>query len=590
MAETIPENEPSPSKKRGRVRAGIMTGDGTYVSPGDLEKMQLGVFMKGLDSEAQLRILEKSGSAGQPVGGKGGQPFQELQQDPSHGVINDPFAVAPPYNFDTLRSLKRSNVVHDAAISAKANDYAYNGWELVVREEAVGLVSRKKLKDAKRIVEDFLCSVVEGSLPIEDLIRTIGDDYESMGSCGFEVIRNKSGFIAGLNHIPFNSMAVTNAKMHNSPTQPHFIQMRFNKKRLYVPLNRNVRYRRPGFDPLTAPMKNFPTLNNREKFISLTKTFSDNTNEKEFTSDVKKAATEFYMVCRPPKFDSTMYGTPSAMSAQLSMLADLKTEVYNINFFNAKGVPQYAVIVNNGSQSIGYDDDDDIDSEAELQETINEFFSKHLKASDRSVLVMHTEGEGSVEFKRLSAESIDASFDQYEKRNRDKVRMAHGVPPAALGIIETANLGSGSSTSQFIRYRDHIVAPGQRIFASVVNAIIKSGLLIPYFEFRFLPMSVEDEDDRRKRKIEEFISGAISPNEYREETGRNPFTSVEQGEDAGDALYIRNAQISIVKSDGTIQTTLPGEEPTLGKEKDPSRMEPSPKSPDGDTASSSDSQ
>jgi hypothetical protein len=208
------------------------------------------------------------------------------------------------------------------------------------------------------------------------------------------------------------------------------------------------------------------------------------------------------------------------------------------------------------------------DETAELQAAIEEYFINSLQAADRSVLFLSMLGDAKVRFEKLSETSVDAAFSGYESRLRDKIRMAHRIPPAALGIIETANLGSGSSTSQLERYRDHIVAPGQRMLAAMVNTVIlRAGLLIPYFVFRFKPMEVQSATERSAFLLKEYETGGVTLNEYRKTTGRQKFEGA-----VGNSVFIRNAQISIVGDDG-IETTMPGQH-VVGEDNQDGKLKP----------------
>ena len=286
-----------------------------------------------------------------------------------------------------------------------------------------------------------------------------------------------------------------------------------------------------------------------------------------FTTKYEEAANEFISICRPPNEASTVYGKPAALSAQRSMLGEMLSDEFNINFFRSKGVPQYAVIIK-GVQS-NVDGTVNHDAVASAVAEIEEYFSKHLQNVDRPVLILGTSGGVEFEFKPLSPENIDEVFAlKYPDRCRDRIRMAHRMPPAALGIIETAQLGAGSSSPQLRDYRTHTVRPGQTLFASVVNMMLRH-MGIPYFNFRFLDMPIEDEQEAKKFHLSEFKEGAISTNEYRDETGRATYTSAAGVDDVGDALILRTSQVTIIRPDGqTVQTTSPGDS-LSGNETDP---------------------
>lgn len=462
---------------------------------------------------------------------------------PSHGIgeDQDPFdydregIIAPPWKFEILSHLQTLNTIHGSAIETKAADYAYNRPQLETMAWAAEHVPEETLAAAREEVLRFLASVAEAR-PIEDLCRDVAIDYEALGSAGFEIRRNGLGFIGALNHIPFSTMRVLK-QTERERTGARFLQKRFDKAVRFVDFNKTVEFRHPSgqiFDPLVAKPDEFPEYDRRDGCIKFREPLIAASGDKHAT-DLDSAANEFYYLARSPFTRSEVYGTPAGVTAYGAMLAQLKIDQYNLSFFSNKGVPQYAIIFEGVSPpsseegllstSADVDGDDNpvemAPSEtAMLEATIEEFFKRKLAGSDRSVLVLTMFGEAKVKFERLSNDTLEASFADYEKRNRETVRIAHRIPGPALGIYETANLGGGRDTAAMKRYRDHIVAPGQRVFENVVNALIRSGLLIPYFEFSFAPMNLEEESEARNFALKEFIAGGIMLDEYRERTGR----------------------------------------------------------------------
>ena len=553
---------PKETQKSYAYVAGVCTADGKFTSRSKLDQQGLEVILSGFgdaDSVAHLRnsIVDKADHTGSA-------PSKEIKRG-NFQLFGSADVVKPPYNYDTLGRLYTSCEVHATCVNTKANDYAYHGWELVPRPELDALKIPVAHIEAARVeVTEFLHSCSDSNLPIEDLIRSISIDWEGLGTCGFEIVRDRRGFISYLNHIPFNTMGVLDAYIKKAPERPSsFIQSRYDEEAFFVRFGHNINYKKKGFDPATAKIQDFPGFNDRKNAIEWNAEHLVKVKPRdEHTMDIREAATEFYLIARPPKMESTVFGLPAAISSYSAMLADMRAEAYNLNFFTAGGVPYYAIVFSKMTpQSTGEGESaEGYGSEAALEAEIQEFFKKHLTGQARGTLVMQMFGDAEVEFVRLSPESLEASFLEYREKAADRIRMAHEVPPAALGIERSNNLGTNSTRSQLTRYRDHVVSPGQRTFAAVVNQIIRCGLLIPYFDFQFKKMPVEDEVERQKFVLDEYEKGAITPNEYRRETGRAPFTSPEAGDDLADVLIIRNAQIAVVHRSGDVETTLPGQE------------------------------
>lgn len=548
-----------PSQTSGARVFGIVNGDGKFLDMTQAERDGMKVLTKFLTNKGEAELhFDKSKAIG-VYGGIDGQAQQELNEADDRRSFGDDI-VETPYNFDLLNELLYRNVTHNSCVETKAGDYAYHGWELMVRPDAKG-VNEGVLDAARKEAETFLNSCVDGLLPIEDLVRDLALDYEAIGGCGFEIIRNVKGIVARLNHVPAHTLRVHKNALRNTPGQ-HFVQNRFGKRRYFMPFGGTVDIKN-GFDPISADPKDFPKLSMREQFITPKAQKYHRDIEGEITSNIRLTATELFWMARPPRSRSTVYGTPAGAAAYGNMLGELRADYYNLAYFNSKGVPQFAVIMENPNpvyaSGASPREDGEMDPTAQAAAAVEEFFAKNLKTADRNVLVMEGVGGTKIRFEKLSPDTIDKTMIDYAEACRESARLAHRVPPAALGIIKAANLGSGREASQMLRYRNHIVTPGQRVFSAIVNTILRVGLLIPYFDFVFHLMPVDDEQERREFKLKEYELGAITPNEYRVETKRALFTDAEGKGDIGDALIVRNAQITLASPDGTVVTTKPGD-------------------------------
>ncbi|HQG60378.1 MAG TPA: phage portal protein, partial [Caldisericia bacterium] len=108
----------------------------------------------------------------------------------------------------------------------------------------------------------------------------------------------------------------------------------------------------------------------------------------------------------------------------------------------------------------------------------------------------------------------------YRKMNRDLMVVAHGVPPHLLGIIESGNLGGGTGQSQLQNFKNLVIAPRQRFLEERINrTIIREGLGISGWRFRFNEMDAEDELCRAQTDKILIDSGMISADEARARMG-----------------------------------------------------------------------
>jgi len=437
--------------------------------------------------------------------------------------------IDPPWDFNVMQGLLATSSMHASAVETKSSDYAYSGWQLEVRREVSkliedGAISEDDVDEAREEAMNFLSTCADGN-PIEDVCRDAAIEYEALGTCGIEAIRTRGGLLARLKSIPFRTMRFLHPECDAAKNGARLRQQRGDVKRYFRQFGDSVRYKN-SFDPMTAPITSFPVgVEARRAAVQWQASQVNARTSEKAPFNIKSMATEVYVLPRRPFTMSDIYGTPAGVQALSAMLALRKIEEYNLQYFEAKGIPQYAIVIKGlkkqkpgAPQRVGNAGGEprEVDDVSRLTELITKFFTTHIKQSDRSVLVMRLFGEAEVEFKRLSAEQIDASFSQYEQRMKEDIRMSHRMPPASLGINEEkANIGSGRDTTQLRRYRDHIVVPGQRQFAAMVNTFLRAGLLIPYFSFKFNPIDIEEERDLRDFFLEMFKAGGMTVDEFR---------------------------------------------------------------------------
>ena len=424
------------------------------------------------------------------------EPDSALQSRVLPSTADTPYAyddaIEPPWNFDVMQALMATSTMHASAIETKASDYAYSGWTLDLRPDASALLAEKALREddvrrAREVADTFLRTCADGC-PIEDVCRDQAIEFENLGTCALEPIRSRGGLVTRLRSAPFRTIRYLHPRCGAYEHGARYIQKRGNVKRYFRRFGDTVLYAR-GFDPMTARLTEFPvTEADRKAAVSWAEgQIRAEDAEPLAGTDFDRQASELYVLPRRPFTASDMYGTPAGVQALPAMLALRKIEEYNLQFFEAKGVPQYAIIIKKltkgrpgaplrGGANSGRSGDDI----ARLTNVITEFFTNRVRQADRSVLVMRLFGDAEVQFERLSSEKVEASFAEYEDRMKEDIRMSHRMPPAALGINqETANIGSGRDTTQLRRYRDHIVVPGQRQFAQMVNTILRASRAPP---------------------------------------------------------------------------------------------------------------
>lgn len=409
----------------------------------------------------------------------------------SHQLLEDPWnyetdgVVRPPYDPELLAYFLEINSVHYRCCKAKAADVAGRGYLLKA-------VNGQEGNNANRaVIEEFLASCNNNpEMTLREALEMAWVDYEAVGWLALEITRNGKGIPDGIYWVPAHTVRVKKDKSG------------FVQKRDY----RSVFFKHFG-DERPWDIKGQLT---------------------EGAADIERANELIFIRNLHPK--SSYYGIPDFLPALGAMSGNMAARDYNLDFFENNAVPQYAVIVENATV-------DDT-----TQKTIEDYFKQEIKGkgNNHATLVLgippsdETEAPIKVQFVPLAKEIKDASFRLFKQDNRDEVLCAHGVPPAVVGIIETAHLGSGTGDSQVSNYKDRIVEPRQEILEHRFNkTIIRIGFGIEDWEWKL--NDIDTDDEKRNADIDLILFGmaSITPNQIRDKRG------LEKREDEfGDDYYL----------------------------------------------------
>jgi len=525
-----------PRHTAGRARArslvvGAVSQEGTFMSKQELSDMGVSIVGDPRGTSFKVRM------------GKAVSDQDKYTPAPSHELLEDkdPFSydvdgvVKSPFNYNEALRFFEKNSVHSAAVESKAADASQSAMRIAPTEWATANIDQKTLEEARHEVDMFLKTLGEGRI-IADMLYDVMLDFELMGSACFEVRRDRRGFIGAINHVPFSGVRVLRDDILRR-YGVRYLQRRFNKRAYFAPFGSYTEYTcKDGsvLNPVLDEPEYFPEFATREQHVSLTGRFP-RVDKLESTDDFGFAANEMVMLSRPPFTRSAIYGTPSGISAYSKMRSQVEIDNYNLAFFEGKGIPQYAVVFEGLTAPAGdegvlaggvTEEGEDVgmtaNETAMLEEAIREYFTKQVTSGERNLLVVTLWGGATVRFEKLSADTKEASFELYEKRNTEAVRISHRIPGAVLGLYETANLGSGRDTLAIRRYLDHIVVPSQRMLASILETLIRCGTLIPYFSVTFDIPDIEERTEKFKFALDEFKGGGSTLDEYNEVLGRAP--------------------------------------------------------------------
>ena len=300
--------------------------------------------------------------------------------------------VNTPYDLDTLAKLYDQSAIHNASVNARVMNTVGLGYEFVETtkarrrlekafedEERLARV-RKVLQDEKEMMDEVFENFNVEETLIETLVR-VWQDTLTTGNGYLEIGRNRSGKIGYIGHVP-------------------------------SPLVR-VRRERDGFVQIARSNKIQAVFFRNFQDFETKDSINDDPNPNELIH---------FKIYSP---NNTYYGIPAAVG-------DKFAKEYNIDYFENKAIPRYAIIVKGAKLS-----------NKSKQELIN-YFRTEVKGRNHGTLVVPIPAsigsDSDIRFEKLEAGIQDGSFDKYRKSNRDEILVANRVPAPKVGVYDNANL------------------------------------------------------------------------------------------------------------------------------------------------------
>lgn len=382
--------------------------------------------------------------------------------------------VNPPYDLDNLAGLYDQSAIHNASVMARVMNTVGIGYEFKETlksrrriEKATGDAEklarvRKSLQDEKERLEEIFENVNAEETFIETMIK-VWQDVLTIGNGYLEIGRNNSGQVGYIGHIPGTMV--------------------------------RVRRKRDGFVQIA-----------RHNKISAVffRNYGDISTEDPINSDPRPNEIIHFKIYTPK---NTYYGVPSSVSAAAAIVGDKFAKEYNIDYFENKAIPRYAIILKGAKLS-----------NKSKQELIN-YFRKEVKGRNHGTLVIPIPAsigaESDIKFEKLEAGVQDASFDKYRKSNRDEILIANRVPAPKVGVYDNANLAVSRDSDK--TFKMQVIGPDQAVIEKRLNRVMVE--FSDLFTIKFKSIDLIDEDIQSRINDRYLRTEVISPNEVRSGLG-----------------------------------------------------------------------
>jgi len=381
--------------------------------------------------------------------------------------------VEPPHDLNILADLYETNTSHYAAINARVANTVALGFRFGNSEKTKRRIEKADT-DAKseRVRQDIarerkklnhLFDESNSDDTFVEMMIKLWTDYLTVGNAYLEIGRTNSGSIGYIGHVPALNIRVRR-------TRDGYVQMAKHAK-LQSVFFRNFQDLETA-DPINGDA--------RPNEIIHFKAYSPRNN---------------------------YYGVPSAVTAIGAILGDKYAKNYNIDYFENKAIPRYAIILKGAKLS-----------NKSKQELVN-YFRTEVKGRNHGTLIVPLPaslgGDVDLRFEKLENTVQDASFDKFRKSNRDEILVANRVPAPKVGVYDNANLAVSRDADK--TFKVQVVGPDQKIIEKKINQIIKE--FTDLVEFEFEQIDLVDEDVQSKIRERYLRTAVISPNEVRESLG-----------------------------------------------------------------------
>lgn len=390
--------------------------------------------------------------------------------------------ILPPHNQDHLAKLYELSSPHYAAVNAKVANIVGLGYRLIETPktkrnlEAVA-DNDKKTKNLRRRLDEQREEIIDyiENMNEEDtfteILTKVWRDYEVTGNGYLEIGRKKSGEIGYIGHIPSTTMRIRRSR-------DGFVQLSGFDAQFFAHYGAGIDKETGNVKPISNPL--------------------GGGQPNEVIHFKKYSPTSGY------------YGVPDIVAAQSAVAGNEFASRYNLDYFENKAVPRYAIILKGATLS------------QNAENSLLSFFETSLKGQNHRSIYIPLPADSpdqkvDLELKAIENGVQDSSFNNYRKANLNDILMAHRVPISKISISEGSSLAIARDADK--TFKEQVCGPEQKTAERKLNRLMKE--LSDSFQFKLNEMTLTDADTQSKIDERGVKNGWLLPNEVRAEQGKS---------------------------------------------------------------------
>lgn len=306
--------------------------------------------------------------------------------------------------------------------------------------------------------------------------RKLRHDIEATGNGYLEVIRNIAGEIVFVRHL--DSVMMRLVKL-DAPTDVEVTVTRGDKEvKAILPL----RERRYAYK-VGATILYYREFGSSRKVNKKTGAWIEPDSEDNKKIDILGSEIIHFIATRDFR---TNYGLPRWINQLPSVLGSRKAEEYNLEFFDAGGLPPAIIFIQGGALVGGVKD--------QLQHYLSGKASQKHRAAIVEVMStsgsLDSAGSVSVKVERFGPSATDIMFNNYDIACGEHIRKSFRLPKVLVGDTDIANRSVTEAAIQAAE--NQVFQPERYHFDEVINTTIIKALGAKKYRFRSLSMNISD--------------------------------------------------------------------------------------------------
>lgn len=374
----------------------------------------------------------------------------------------------PTYKPGTLRFLCQQNNILSQCIDAMEVNVDGTGHKIELIEDAPENEAEKKM------LEDFFKEPYPGKSMVT-IRREIRRDLEEAGNGYLEVIRNASDEVVMCNNLEGDTTRLIRL---DDPVFAEKTITRNGKEQVVKIRTRERRY----VQIVNGKKVYFREFGSSRQLDRTTGEWAE--EGVKLPLDKRSSEVLHFTLTKEAK---TPYGVPRWINQLPSVLGSRKAEEFNLDFFDAGGLPPVLLLVQGG-----YLGD-------ELKESLIQHLSGSKSNKHRAAIVEAVSSSGSldaagsvqVRVERFGAErQQDAMFQAYDKNAEEHVRVAFRLPPMFIGRAQDYNFAT--AMTGYMTAEAQVFAPERFEFDERVNNTICKALGAKSYRYKSLPIALTD--------------------------------------------------------------------------------------------------